>query len=267
MRSLVSLAGLYLIPHGDEIIDLPDESSRVMADKIMQVCSTDVSDSVAIISPHSLSLSKNVSVIMSSYLKVSYRLKTGVLRRTYESDRALSESILRLDPGFTEAASLITSSGPNSIFPMDFGTAIPLRFFGKRKISMMGQPRVQRRDSLVHFGSMLFRAVQGYDQKVSVIISADQAHTHSSSGPYGYSPDAAYYDSLITESVKNSNLSPLLELSEETITRAKPDSYWNMLILHGFLSESGIRTKFDYYYVAGYFGMLLGHGELPRKSQ
>ena len=263
----MTLAGLYLIPHGDEIIDLPDESSRVMAEKIMALSRADLSTSVAIISPHSLSLSKNLSVIMSSYLRVYYRLKTRVLRRTYENDRALSEIILRSDPGFTESASLITSSGPNSVFPMDFGTAIPLYFFGKRKISMMGQPRVQRRDALVNFGRMLFRAVQEHDLRVSVIISADQAHTHSPSGPYGYSQDAAHYDSLITESVKNSDLSPLLELSDQVITRAKPDSYWNMLILHGFLTESGIRMKFDYYYVAEYFGMLLGHGEVARRPR
>ncbi len=43
------------------------------------------------------------------------------------------------------------------------------------------------------------------------------------------------------------------------INDAKPDSYWNMLILYGFIKASGIGLTFDYYYVQEYFGMLCAH--------
>ncbi len=263
----MTLTGLYLIPHGDEILDLPDENSRLMAEKIRHVTDADRSDSFAVISPHSLSLSKNLSVVLSSYLRVNYKLKTGALRKTYVNDRPLAERILLADPDFTESASLIASSGPNSIFPMDFGTAIPLQFFHRKKVSMMGQPRISDREALVRFGRRLYRAIEEYEGSVSLIISADQAHTHSAAGPYGYSPDAEMYDSMVRDAVKTSNLSSLMKIDRDTISRAKPDSYWNMLILHGILMESGISLELDFYYVAVYFGMLLGHGVLPVVSR
>ena len=45
------------------------------------------------------------------------------------------------------------------------------------------------------------------------------------------------------------------------ISEAKPDSYWNMVILKGFLKNSGMRMVLDYHYVENYFGMLLAHGK------
>ena len=47
-------------------------------------------------------------------------------------------------------------------------------------------------------GSDLYSYLEPLQERVVVIISADLAHTHLASGPYGYSSDAAPFDQVGT---------------------------------------------------------------------
>ena len=58
------LNATYWIPHGDELIDLPNENSRVMAKKIAGSASMDNSDVRVVISPHGLALSRTHQTII-----------------------------------------------------------------------------------------------------------------------------------------------------------------------------------------------------------
>ncbi|MFG1519251.1 MAG: hypothetical protein AAE977_02055 [Thermoplasmataceae archaeon] len=256
------LKNVYVIPHGDELIDLPDTNSREMATSLAAIASHDSSDVLAIISPHNLRLERNISVIKTQYLRLNYRLKTGTIRGKYETDSNLADLITTRNPEITEGAYFITSSGSNSVFPMDFGTGIPLHFFRKRNIVSLGQARMGDRKVLMNFGRSLCHTLNNYSRSVSLIISADQAHTHSENGPYGYAPEARLYDETIIDAIKRSRLSSILSISENLITKGKPDSYWNMLILAGIIEECELQLNFDYYYVAEYFGMLLAHASI-----
>lgn len=46
-------------------------------------------------------------------------------------------------------------------------------------------------------GGALFRYLDRISKRVVVIISADLAHTHLSSGPYGYSDAAEPFDQVL----------------------------------------------------------------------
>ena len=98
-----------------------------------------------------------------------------------------------------------------------------------------------------------------HERKVTIIISADQAHTHALDGVYGFAPEAKPYENLIEKCVVASDMTPLLELNRDFIEKAKPDSYWNMIILKGIMGHTGMKTVLDYHYVEHYFGMLLAH--------
>lgn len=252
----MTLSGLYIIPHGDEIIDCPNEESRIMADSIKQMVREDRSETVAIISPHGLALREKVSVIGTERLRGYFKLQTRILKRTYIVDRELLEAVSRDLSEWVEPVKYITSSGPLSVFPIDFGTLIPLTFLTGRKILAMGQPRPKNTKALYNFGRELFRFIRTVPTPVSVVISADQAHTHSREGPYGYSNKAKPYDKLVSNSVDSGAFDDLLNLTPNYIEDAKPDSFWNMAILAGFLKESRISMKVRYYYVQKYFGML-----------
>lgn len=254
----MSLAGVYVIPHGDELVDNPSEGSKILRKHIEQISKSDNSDTIAIISPHGLRLRGKVSVINTEWLRSSYNTEgKNFVNARYRTDRTLASLLTDGLERFTEEVQFVTSSGDLSEFPVDFGTAIPLSFFSEKKIVSMGQPRIFDRKFLVDFGKALYRTVNEYNARVSIILSADQAHTHWSGGPYGYSDSAVDYDRKIVEALNSSDFSRMLEMSEEYIDAAKPDSYWNMLILSGILESAGIKLHVLDYYVEKYFGMLV----------
>ncbi len=50
-------------------------------------------------------------------------------------------------------------------------------------------------------GKALYDNLERLPQKIAVIVSADLAHTHEASGPYGYSPAAEPFDRVRTSGV------------------------------------------------------------------
>ncbi|MEX0568427.1 MAG: extradiol dioxygenase, partial [Candidatus Njordarchaeota archaeon] len=89
------------------------------------------------------------------------------------------------------------------------------------------------------------------------IASADQAHTHSSSGPYGYDPKAEEFDKMIYSLIEKNKIGDIVRIDKGIIDRAKPDSIWQMLILVGVLKKSKLRLNELCYECPTYFGMLI----------
>ncbi len=258
----MTLENVYVIPHGDEIIDQPNLQSTELFDEIKKVTSGDGSDTLLLISPHGLRLSKSIGILNTEYLSADLQLKSRKLTGEFQTDRSLVNAILKNSP-HTQAISFITSSGPLSRFTLDFGSVIPLYFFNQKNLVAIGQPRIWDSEMLQGFGRTLARVVSDLPQKVSIIISADQAHAHNAVGPYGYSEKSAVYETMIENCFRDSDFNPLTKLTEEFVEEAKPDSFWNMLILKGIMDETGLKSVLDYHYVEIYFGMLLGHLEKP----
>lgn len=251
------ISGIYVIPHGDELIDNPSEGSVKLRKHIENIASADNSETLLILSPHGLRLKNRISVINTEWLRAGYSTETRVLQAKYKTDRELVETILTGLENYTEEIQFVTSSGDLSVFPIDFGTAIPLSFFTNDKVVSMGQTRVFDRDFLVQFGMKLAQILSEGSKRTGVILSADQAHTHWEGGPYGYSEKASDYDSRIIRSINSNDFQDMLQMTEEYIDAAKPDSYWNMLILSGILKQTGRKLKVLDYYVEKYFGMLV----------
>lgn len=261
VSSLMVLKGVYIIPHGDEIIDLPSDGSRKIRKEIERIAREDSSGTLIIISPHGLRLRRYISLINTERLFSVVKTQKYELKNIYETDRKLASAILDEEKEYVEEVQFVTSSGDLSSFPVDFGTAIPLVFFGKRKVIAMGQLRTNNRNFLERFGENLAKLAQNYPGDISIILSADQAHAHSADGPYGYSEKAKEYDSIIVDTIETSRYDRLSLISDEFIADAKPDSYWNMLILKGIVEQKNIKMKLLYYYVERYFGMLAARND------
>jgi aromatic ring-opening dioxygenase LigB subunit len=92
-------------------------------------------------------------------------------------------------------------------------------------------------------------------RRVALIASCDHGHAHDASGPYGYNPRAKEFDERVVELVRENRLGALLELDRALLEEAKVDSYWQMLMLHGALSERW-RGEVLSYEAPTYFGML-----------
>lgn len=254
------LERLYVIPHGDEIIDMPNKQSRELNEKIKEVTSGDKSDSIIVLTPHNIALSNGIGIINTENLYGEYTTKTKKLVSRHKTDKEIVRNIAAEFGKEMITINFATSSGPLSVFPEDFGTIIPLTFFGNQKLSIISQPRIMDREKLMFLGRNIWKTVESTDAKISVIFSADQAHTHSESGPYGYSEYADLYEKKIQSYFQAGSFNGIENMDAGMVIESKTDSYWNMVILNGFLKNSGMGIKLDYYYVENYFGMMLAHG-------
>lgn len=250
---------VYMIPHGDELIDLPNQQSRELSGILCELSEKDSSDILVVLSPHGVNLSKNIAVVNTENFEANTKLRDKYLHFTAKNERSLTENLLRSAPDTTEELRFVTYSGDLSTFPLDFGSSIPLYFFRQRSIVLVGQSRIADRDKLVNFGRSLCRVAEEYEKSVSIIISADQAHTHSENGPYGYSPNAEKYEDIVKKSFEKGSFQDLYKIDQNIVDTGKPDSFWNLMVMHGILQESGKKMHLDYGYVEVYFGMMLAH--------
>lgn len=250
---------VYMIPHGDEIIDLPNPESRELSEKLADLAERDNSEVLVVLSPHGVNLAKNIAVVNTENFEANTRLRDKYLYFKAKNERALAENLIRSAWDTTEELRFVTYSGELSTFPLDFGSSIPLYFFHQRNIVLVGQSRIGDRDKLLNFGRSLFRVAEEYDKKVSIIISADQAHTHWEKGPYGYSPNAEKYEEVVKHCFETGSFQDLYKIDQNLVDTAKPDSFWNLMVMHGILMESGKKMHLDYGYVEVYFGMMLAH--------
>ncbi|MGP6239483.1 hypothetical protein ACNF40_03580 [Cuniculiplasma sp. SKW4] len=251
------LKRIYMIPHGDEIIDMPNEESKKMNHAISELAGNDDSDVIIILSPHGINLSKNIGIINTERFQSNTNLKSVHLNDYWVNERRLCEKIISECNDIGEEVRYVTYSGEESVFPMDFGTSIPLNFFKKRSVVLIGQSRKVDRKSQKEFGKRIGKIIMAYDRNVSVIFSADQSHTHSPDGPYGYSDQADIYEDKLKKCIEMNDYREMEELNESVIDRAKPDSFWNILVMAGLLEVSKRSMKFVYGYVERYFGMFL----------
>ena len=144
--------------------------------------------------------------------------------------------------------------------PLDWGALIPLWVMGGRRDpqvpAVVGSPARDRPfEEHVHAGEVLARAVEASPKRIALIASADHGHAHDADGPYGYDPAAKEYDARVVELVRANTLGDLLQLDGEFVERAKADSFWQMLMLHGALGD-GWRGELLSYEAPTYFGML-----------
>ena len=171
----------------------------------------------------------------------------------------LLESLLRC--GLPAVGVSFGANDPaSSVAPMDWGVLIPLWFMGGRYVPPLPLVVITPARDLsaadhVQTGTVIAAAAAASGLRVAFIASADHGHAHDPKGPYGYHPDARTYDELIVELVRDDRLDRLTEIPIELVERAKADSWWQMLILHG-ATASGWRGRLISYEAPTYFGML-----------
>jgi len=259
-----------IAPHGAEIIP------QLAGDKVeafgetrhgMEAVSEQLNeqkvDTIVIASPHNLRLKGNIGVITTEFADGVLKTESGSVQIRLKCNRSLAQEILHeADKAKLPvvAVNYGTAEGESSCMPMDWGTLIPLWFFSSHarrpKVVIVTPSREIPLKKLVTFGKAIVKASEKSKTRVAFVASADQAHTHSKKGPYGFHSDAKSFDALVVDSVKKDDLSTLLSLDQELVENAKPDSIWQMAVLIGVLNQLPMRGKFISYQAPTYFGML-----------
>ncbi len=262
-----------IAPHGGEVI--PELASKSMLPKFRETrkametlgkkISTARPQTIIIASPHNLRLWRKIAVVTSEN-------SSGVLRGSSKRsvslhahcDREFAARIVRESEKErlpVVGANYGTAEGPPSDMQMDWGTLVPLWFVlhkekANSKIVIVTPSREIPLRINFRFGQLLGRLVQKEKGKRFVFIaSADQAHSHSRSGPYGFSPAASKYDRIVLNVITENKLSRILSLSPGLVERAKPDSLWQMTMLAGVTDAVPSQPLLLSYQVPTYYGM------------
>jgi aromatic ring-opening dioxygenase LigB subunit len=273
----VPLVYACVAPHGGEAIPvLAGRKAKLFAPTTagLRTLARDMKaarpDTVVIATPHNLRMPKHIGVVISenSTGEVTEGGKTVRLGAKCDLDfgeKVIAEAEKKGLP--VAGANYGALEGPLSDLAMDWGTLVPLWFFLRWKprprVLIVTPSRGIPLDENFEFGGAVARVAEQGKKRVAFVASADQAHAHSKSGPYGFNRRAAEYDRLVVEAVSRGRLEALLQIDPGLVEGAKPDSLWQMTMLAGAVSVVPMEGRVVSYQVPQYYGMLCA-SYLPR---
>jgi len=268
------IVGACITPHGGEILPelagdrldafaptrrAMEELGRRMRERRPEV--------IVLATPHGLRLEGFISVVTAEFSRGKMAGPGGEVRQEFRVDRQVARAIVSRARGAglpIVGCNYGALEGPGSNVELDWGAMIPLYYLGadlpeaeRPLVILVGPAREIPLPNLVQLGRVIAEIAQESDRRMAFVASADQAHAHKEDGPYGFDPAAAEYDAQVQELVKGNRLHKLLEMSPKLIDAAKPDSLWQMLILHGVGQIVPMHAEFLSYQVPTYFGMLV----------
>ena len=272
-----------IAPHGAEIIPkLAGEKleafseTRKGMERLVRQMENHKPATIVLATPHGLRLDHTIGVVITEFSEGSLRTNKKSVKARFRCDRQLAQEILQRAKKAklpVIGANYGTSDGPSSCMPMDWGTIIPLWFFGKsekgekrKRIVIVTPSREIPLKQLVDFGKVIAEAAEVSGKNVAFIASADQGHAHDKKGPYGFHPASAKYDKLVIEAVRQDALKQLLKLDQGFVEDAKPDSLWQIAVLIGILEKVPMKGNFVSYQAPTYYGMLCADFE-PRCTE
>jgi aromatic ring-opening dioxygenase LigB subunit len=147
-----------------------------------------------------------------------------------------------------------------AVMPLDWATLIPLWWMGGRSepqvpAVIVSPARDLSTDAHVRAGAAIARAAAASGRRVALLASCDHGHGHLADGPYGFRPESAVFDDLVSGIVQEDRLAAVIDIDPELVGRAAADSWWQMLMLAGALDD-GWRGEFLSYEHPSYVGLL-----------
>ncbi|MHA1911330.1 MAG: hypothetical protein ACTSYA_06515 [Candidatus Kariarchaeaceae archaeon] len=216
----------YLTPHGMQIIpgleEPYNEEFRPLHEamlKLQEEVRKDDPDLLVILTPHGLALDETFGIYQSEQLRgflphltssnIDGKIKEQLL---VTSDPMISSELISFLKEKNVNVTSITLGSTSYPAPLAWGEIVPLYYFTseekKVKAVIISIPKKRFdldlfKDELMKLGKNLERFFETKKQKVSLVISADLAHTHLKDGPYGYHPSADKLDQLVNEWVSS----------------------------------------------------------------
>ena len=260
-----------IAPHGGEIVPaLAGKNLKLFSPtrKGMRVLASAMKearpDTIVLATPHNLRLHKHIGVVTAENSSGSTEEGHRVIRLRARCDVEFAMKLAEAGEAAglpVVAANYGVFEGPLSDMAMDWGTMVPLWFFlkGRRTKSRIVIVTPSREIPLaqnVEFGRVIAETAEGEKKRVAFVASADQAHRHQKSGPYGFDKRAAVYDRQVVDLVRHNGLEEIVRMSPSFVDGARPDSLWQMAMLVGAISVVPMKAELVSYQVPTYYGML-----------
>ena len=215
-----------------------------------------------VLTPHNIHVEGAMAVVTSGAVAGSLEGAPDVALRT-PVDRALALAIrdaIVADGIPAVGVSYGANDAAASTFPMDWAILVPIWFMGGRRdapvpVVVVAPARDLSDEQHVRAGRAIARAAETSGKRVALVASCDHGHGHDANGPYGFTPRSQEFDEQVVALVKTDDLGGLLRMDPRLPVESKADSYWQMLMLHGALTDAW-RGELISYEVPTYFGML-----------
>jgi aromatic ring-opening dioxygenase LigB subunit len=267
-----------IAPHGGLAVPeacTPEERDLAPAtqngmQELARRCDAAALDSLVILTPHGIHLDGHFGVVTAGRV-------AGALEETPEPvaldvpvDRELALGILAAfdEAGIPAAGvSFGLNIAADAVMPLDWGTLIPLWYLGGRRepplpVVVIAPARDRSLAEHVAAGAAIADAARRSRLRVGLVASADHAHTHRADGPYGFNRRAGELDEQIVSAVREGRLLSLIDLDPELVEAARPDSWWQLLMLGGATGDAW-RPDLISFETPTYFSMLCATFEPP----
>ena len=269
-----------IAPHGDlairetcteETRDLAVATQRAMEEMARRVAAVRP-ETIVLATPHNVHVEGHMAVLNPSRLSGALDEAANPVSLTTHVDRDLARAVHTAmnDAGIpTVAISFGGNVAEEAEAPMDWGTLIPMWHIARALPDVPVVVVVPARDltpqAHVGAGAAIVRAAAETGRAIAFVASADQGHGHSRDGPYGFHPESAEFDRRVVDIVRRNALTELIGMDERDVLAALPDSWWQMLMLHGALNADGDGFGADVlaYEAPTYYGMLTAVFERP----
>jgi len=262
-----------IIPHGSDIIpqlavrktEYLFEKTRESVRKIARNIRDARPDTIVIASPHNLRLQNEIGIVTSENTTGQLNGPRGrSVSLSLKCDREFAQDLLRESTRKhlpVVGANYGTAEGPASDMPMDWGTLVPMWFVAKEervkaRTVVVTPSREIPLSQNIAFGITIAEIAEKREEHIVFIASADQAHAHKRSGPYGYHRSAAKYDEYVSQAIRKNRIESISRLNKRFIEDAKPDSLWQMVMLAGLTRVVKLRGSLLSYEVPTYYGMI-----------
>src|SRR6267143_6083211 len=262
-----------IMPHGGDII--PQLANRktehlfVKTRESVRKIARDIREvrphTIVIASPHNLRLQNHIAIVTTENSTGQLKGSGGrEVSLSLKCDREFAQDLLKESTrkGLpVVGANYGTAEGSASDMPMDWGTLVPMWFVAKEervkaKTVIVAPSREIPLSQNIAFGMAIAEIAEKSKKRIVFIASADQAHAHRKSGPYGYHRSAAKYDQFVSEAIQKNRIGSIFGLSERFIEDAKPDSLWQIAMLAGLTRVVKMRGSLLSYEVPTYYGMI-----------
>lgn len=272
----MTLVYACIAPHGSEVIEqLASNAAVKQFRKIrdgLRILASDVGrarpDTIVIATPHNLRLWGRIGIVLAENstgtLKASPRNRVSVNLKVKCDVEFASELLERSTKKHLPVvgAHYGTSEGATSDMPMDWGTLVPLWFMiprcrRKPRVVIVTPSRDISLSKNFEFGRMIAEQSEANRRKrVVFVASADQAHAHKKTGPYGYNRQAKEYDKLVLGALNRNRIRAVMTFKPSLVKAAKPDSLWQMIVMAGIADKIRLKAEIVSYDVPTYFGMI-----------
>jgi aromatic ring-opening dioxygenase LigB subunit len=266
-----------IAPHGD--LAIPEACRPEQADLAIatQAGMTELGrrferadpDTVVVLTPHGLHIERHMAVSVAGHAAGSLE-EAPAVSLDLPVDRALATAVVGelADADVPVVGASYGGNDPSeAVLPLDWGSLIPLWYLvGRRdpsvRVVVIAPARDLAPELHVRAGAAIRQAIESSGRRVALVASADQAHAHLPSGPYGFSQASEAHDQKIVTLLREGRLGALRELDPGLISAAMPDSWWQMLMLYGAIGDSW-RPELISYEAPTYYGMLCAAFEAP----